>query len=236
MTYTYVTQLLTFSTVPVSGAYTLFLVGNGNTGQVQWNASGGDISSAFLASAYGHPVAVTGNTTIGLTLGFPASPIGSLPLLSIMNNSLLDTNGKSVSIVASMLSTIEVGLSAQTASVNNSNALKAEANQKFINQFQVAQQNAINLGKTVVYLSTFKYCDTVYLTNYFQNLGYYITYPDVAPINGAQPAELFGPAWIAYWENQVPDNALHPFQNPLRIGIAWSPPNFQFLPLFDQEV
>jgi hypothetical protein len=236
MTYTFVTQLLTFSTVPVAGTYNLVLTGNGTAGPIQWNSPGGDISAAFLSSTYGSAVSVVGNTTTGITIGFIGAPIRTLPLLAATSNSLVDVDGNPVVVTISMLSTVELGTTAQTYSNNNLAALKAQANQEFINQFQVAQAQATLQGKTVVYLSTFRNCDIVFLSNYFQNLGYYITYPDVAPINGAQPAELFGPAWIAYWENQVPDNALKPFSNPTRIGIAWSPPNFQFLPLFDQEV
>lgn len=236
MTYSYTTQLLTFSTVPVSGTFTLVLLGNGNTGPLAFNAPSGTISNAFLQSAYGKPVAVTGNTTSGLTLGFPGSPIGSLPLLIVTANTLLDSMGNAVTVTPTMLSTVPLSPGEQTASNAQLAALQAQANQQFINMFLVAQENAIKLGQTIVYLSTFKYCDIIALTNYFQNQGYFINYPDVAPINGAQPAELFGPAWIAYWENQVPSNAQLPFTNPIRIGIAWSPPNFQFLPLFEQEV
>jgi hypothetical protein len=195
-----------------------------------------EIGLAFLQSAYGNPVAVSGSTTAGLTLSFPASPIGTLPLLVLGANSLADVDGNPVNVVPSMLSQVGSGVQAQTDSTNTKTALVNEANQKFINEFLVAQANAEQLGNTVVYLTTFAHCDVSYLLNYFQNLGYYVTFPDLAPINGAQPAELFGPAWISYWENQVPNAVLRKPENPLRIGIAWSPPNFQFLPLYNEEV
>jgi hypothetical protein len=99
------------------------------------------------------------------------------------------------------------------------------ANQQFIDQFVVAQNNAITLGQTGVYLTTFQHCNIKTLMDYFVNLGYYVTFPDFAPLNGSQPGELFGPAWIAYWESQIipGPNGTVP-HNPTRMGIAWVPP------------
>lgn len=112
---------------------------------------------------------------------------------------------------------------AQTASSAQQTALTNAANQSFINQFIQAQNNAIALGKSEVYLTTFEHCDITYLMNYFVGLGYYITFPEYAPVNGSQPGELFGPAWLAYWEEQLLPNNTKP-HNPTRMGIAWVPP------------
>ena len=125
---------------------------------------------------------------------------------------------------------------ALTESDAQNTALTDAANAAFIDQFVQAQNNAISLGHSVVFLTTFAHCDISFLMNYFINLNYFVTLPDLAPINGAQPAELFGPAWIAFWENQVPNLAGHPLRNPVRLGIAWSPPNFQFLPPINEPV
>ena len=112
---------------------------------------------------------------------------------------------------------------ANTVSQANLTALKDAANQKFINDAVTMIANAQQLGQTQIYLTTFDYCDIVYLMNYFIGLGYYITFPEYAPIEGSQPGELFGPSWIAYWESQLLPNNTMP-HNPTRMGIAWVPP------------
>ncbi len=118
---------------------------------------------------------------------------------------------------------------ANTASEAEKTILQNAANTLWISLATQAINNAIGLGQYEVYLSTFDNCVPSYLLNYFNNLGYYVTFPDFSPLNGAQPGELFGAAWIAYWENQVPLASGHPLRNPVRIGLAWHPP---FIPPF----
>jgi hypothetical protein len=102
-------------------------------------------------------------------------------------------------------------------------ALQATANQNFIDQAVAAISNAQAQGQQVVYMTTFQYCDFNYLATYFQQKGYTVVFPDYAPSNGAQPAGLFGPDWVAYWQNQLIPTGLKP-QNPIRMGFAWSLP------------
>jgi hypothetical protein len=113
---------------------------------------------------------------------------------------------------------------ANTTTQANLTALQAAANSLWISQAAAAINQAVTLGQSSVYLTTFEHCVPSYLLNYFNNLGYYVTFPDWSPLNGAQPAELFGAAWIAYWENQVPLASGHPLRNPVRIGLSWTPP------------
>jgi hypothetical protein len=229
MPFTYPVQTLAFSSVPVSGSYDLALSGVDQTGPIQWNAANSDIIAAFLAGPGAYAVAVTGNTAVGLIIGFTALALGSIPTMTVLNNTLRDNRGNQVFIQLATISGPILGPVTNTASTSILTNLQNQANALWIQQACQAIQNAVNLGQSEVYLTTFEHCVPSYLLNFFQNIGYYVTFPDWSPLNGAQPGELFGAAWIAYWENQVPLAAGHPLRNPVRIGLSWTPP---FIPPF----
>lgn len=224
MPFTYPVQTLAFSSVPISGSFDLALSGVDQTSALAWNATPSDIVAAFLAGPGTYAVTCTGNTTVGLIIGFTALALGSIPTMTVLNNTLLDNRGNQVQIQLATISGPILGPVTNTASTSILTALQTQANNLWIQLACQAIQNAVNLGQSNVYLTTFEHCVPSYLLNYFQSLGYYVTFPDFSPLNGAQPGELFGAAWIAYWENQVPLASGHPLHNPLRIGLSWTPP------------
>lgn len=113
---------------------------------------------------------------------------------------------------------------ALTETETDRTALEAAANQQFIDQATVAIEQAISNGQVVAYLTTFENCNLMMLGTYFQNLGYSIILPDYFPLNGGQPAELFGPSYVAYWENQLLYLHGRRLRNPTRIGFSWAIP------------
>jgi hypothetical protein len=109
---------------------------------------------------------------------------------------------------------------AKTTSDTDKVALTAAANQAFIDNSVVAINQATANGKYEVFQMTSEHCDFNQLALYFQNLGYQVFFPDFPPFDGSQPAELFGPFYIAYWENQLIPTNMRP-RNPVRLGLRW---------------
>jgi hypothetical protein len=109
---------------------------------------------------------------------------------------------------------------AKTDSEADLTALKDAANQNFINDAIVAIAQANANGQFEVFMTTHEYCDVRYLAKYFQNLGYSINFPEYPWTHGGQPAELFGQAYIDYWEFQL-TYMVRDMKNPIRIGFGW---------------
>jgi len=103
-------------------------------------------------------------------------------------------------------------------------ALVTAANNQFIDQATQAIANATALGKFEVFLTTFDPCDLNVLTQYFIGLGYAVAFPDFVAAQGSQPAQLFGPDFAAYFNNQLLPFNTQP-KNPTRMGLSWRLPS-----------
>jgi uncharacterized glyoxalase superfamily protein PhnB len=98
-------------------------------------------------------------------------------------------------------------------------ALKLAADQRFILGAGDAILAAIALGKFEVTLSTDDGCDPKALHDYFVSLGYSVTYPGLAMLEGPrtfQVADLFGKLWDEYWGS---DGLAPHFTNPVRMTL-----------------
>lgn len=84
---------------------------------------------------------------------------------------------------------------AQTA-LNNSNyqlsQLQTEANEEFISQAADVIANAEDQGLTFAVITTFENCDIPTLLNYFQELGYMVSFPEATPNPFNLPFSDFG--------------------------------------------
>lgn len=88
------------------------------------------------------------------------------------------------------------------------------ANQVFIDGADAAIANAIELGKFRITLNSIQHMSINDIVDYYSDLGYAISAP---PCFIGQPALLFGPFWVAYWNNKKICNC----KNPCKISISW---------------
>lgn len=100
-------------------------------------------------------------------------------------------------------------------------ALAATANQLFINAADAQIQGAIAQGLFFVNCQTVDdKVDPQAIFNYYSNLGYIVTMPDVPTNIQLGPAQLFGEFWVNFWTNNlIPANVKY----PLRFLISWNP-------------
>jgi hypothetical protein len=103
-------------------------------------------------------------------------------------------------------------------------ALVTAANDAFIDQAATAIAEATAQGKFEVFLYTVDPCDLSFLSQYFFNLGYAVAFPDFVAAQGSQPAQLFGPDFAAYFNNQLLPFNTQP-KNPTRMGLSWRVPS-----------
>lgn len=111
---------------------------------------------------------------------------------------------------------------ADTDSQTALNALRAADNANFILAVDQAILDAIAQGETQISANTFGNVNAQTVTEYYVNLGYKVSFPDFRTNIGNQPAQLFGDAWVSFWQGTLAGYLGFVPKNPMRLLIGWS--------------
>lgn len=108
---------------------------------------------------------------------------------------------------------------ANTDSTTAQTAIMAAEDQNFIDSVDASILEATALGKFQVSATTWENVDVPTVYNYYVNLGYKVSFPDIFNMQQPQPAELFGEPWIDFWGNGIWTKLP---EGPARLLISWS--------------
>jgi hypothetical protein len=114
------------------------------------------------------------------------------------------------------MSTPDTAAQANANSIAAMTELQTAANNEFIAQAAQAIANAEALGIYYVVLTTFKNCNIINLQNYFQGLGYLVSYPYSLIANSPQPVQTY--------EDYGANAVQYPLINPTKIRLDWNLP------------